>query len=297
MQLSVAVANAIAKVDELVALVKGQYDKWNQDQINFKNKVWDDVGGALGQLNSHYWVDQLNGLDSNDGSSVNPFNSVEKAIKSVAYGGQGTITIVGDYVLEKDVYCHLCHLKFIIGASGNFKTKWRETSESSSSLNRFILQGTKIFWFINTQENTSSEKPFFHIPKNNTGLPYSHYYNHFFVPSAMYLDNEVNFMFRLRNDSHIGLEIEEGILARSNSSTGDKSDFSLSLGGYYRGKLKIATNSYLLSIVGTATFNYGFSGISVVDENDSSVSVQDKIVGIVKDTNGVVRNIKSNIIL
>ncbi len=104
MSLSTAVANAVAKVNSLYDLVKGQYDKWNADQAVFRQKVWDDVGGALGQFVKSIYVDAINGNDTNDGSYQKPFKTIKKACDSVAVGGYADIKLIGSQTKEDRVY-------------------------------------------------------------------------------------------------------------------------------------------------------------------------------------------------
>ena len=54
---------------------------------NFRKKVWDDVGGALGQFSRTFYVDAENGNDNNDGSSGSPFKTAVKALNSGSVGG------------------------------------------------------------------------------------------------------------------------------------------------------------------------------------------------------------------
>ena len=61
---------------------------------NFREKVWDDVGGALGQFNRTFYVDSDNGDDNNDGSSGSPFATLGKAVNSVPIGGYGKIIFI-----------------------------------------------------------------------------------------------------------------------------------------------------------------------------------------------------------
>ena len=58
----------------------------------FRKRVWDDVGGALGQFNRIFYVD-VNGDDNNTGSSDSPFKTIKKAINSVPVGGYGKILL------------------------------------------------------------------------------------------------------------------------------------------------------------------------------------------------------------
>ena len=57
----------------------------------FKQQLWDDVGGALGQFKKTVYVDAQNGDDNNSGTYGNPFRTIKKAIESVPSGGLGYI--------------------------------------------------------------------------------------------------------------------------------------------------------------------------------------------------------------
>ena len=80
----------------------------------FKKHLWDDVGGALGQFNRTFYVDQENGDDTNDGSSDNPLKTINAAIGKMPIGGYATLYIIGDYdfsgsvsLLNKDILISL----------------------------------------------------------------------------------------------------------------------------------------------------------------------------------------------
>ena len=70
----------------------------------FRKKVWDDVGGALGQFNRTFYVDADNGDDNNDGSSDSPFKTIKKAVNSVPVGGKGIIKLKGDFLIEEEYF-------------------------------------------------------------------------------------------------------------------------------------------------------------------------------------------------
>jgi len=63
----------------------------------FKQQLWDDVGGALGQFSRTFYVDAENGDDNNDGSSDAPFKTIQKAVNSVPYGAFVKVNLVSDY--------------------------------------------------------------------------------------------------------------------------------------------------------------------------------------------------------
>ena len=70
-----------------------------KNQAGFRKKVWDDVGGALGQFYKVVYVDQQSGDDNNEGTVDKPFKTLQKAVSSVPIAGALDILIIGDYYL------------------------------------------------------------------------------------------------------------------------------------------------------------------------------------------------------
>jgi len=70
----------------------------------FKQQLWDDVGGALGQFDRTFYIDADNGNDNNDGSSGSPFKTLAKALNSVPMGGRGTIKFIGGDSDNQKIY-------------------------------------------------------------------------------------------------------------------------------------------------------------------------------------------------
>ena len=70
----------------------------------FRKKVWDDVGGALGQFNRTFYVDAENGDDNNDGSSSTPFKTIKKAVNNIPIGGYGEIYLkTPNNIIDSDI--------------------------------------------------------------------------------------------------------------------------------------------------------------------------------------------------
>ena len=70
----------------------------------FRKRIWDDVGGALGQFSRTFYVDADNGDDSNAGSSDSPFKTIKKAVNSTPVGGKAIIRLKGDFLIEEDYF-------------------------------------------------------------------------------------------------------------------------------------------------------------------------------------------------
>ncbi|MGE0081997.1 MAG: hypothetical protein AB7U81_11930, partial [Thiohalomonadaceae bacterium] len=85
------------------------------------NNLTNEVSGKMESINAavanaiaaipnnirNYWVDPINGNDSNDGSQAAPFMTIKRACDGVPVGGVGEIILTNQndrYVLEHDVY-------------------------------------------------------------------------------------------------------------------------------------------------------------------------------------------------
>jgi len=76
-----------------------------------RKTIWDDVGGALGQLDRKYYVDGVNGNDNNTGLSINdPFKTLTKALRTGKIEGAGRLLVCiltkAEYVIDTDIYFH-----------------------------------------------------------------------------------------------------------------------------------------------------------------------------------------------
>jgi len=75
----------------------------------FRKRVWDDVGGALGQLNRKFYVDGVNGNDNNTGTSKNsPFKTITKALQMGKITGAGRLLVgvltKAEYTIDENIY-------------------------------------------------------------------------------------------------------------------------------------------------------------------------------------------------
>ena len=59
-------------------------------------------------MSKTFYVDAVNGSDSNDGSSAHPFKTIKKAVDSVPIGGHGSIQLVQNqtYFIDSDIYLY-----------------------------------------------------------------------------------------------------------------------------------------------------------------------------------------------
>jgi len=82
----------------------------------FKKHIWDDVGGALGQFDRTFYVDAENGDDNNDGSSSNPFKTIEKAANASPIGARTVIYLRSD--ISQGIYGNLHNKRIFVFLNG-----------------------------------------------------------------------------------------------------------------------------------------------------------------------------------
>jgi hypothetical protein len=113
---------------------------------SFRKRVWDDVGGALGQFNRTFYVDQVNGDDNNDGSSSAPFKTLETAIGKVPIGGFGVIYVKGDILIQNCIYLTNKIIR-IIGDNSNNIDFYSTSDDNSNYLKGFFRLRNSIVAF------------------------------------------------------------------------------------------------------------------------------------------------------
>jgi hypothetical protein len=212
----------------------------------FKQQLWDDVGGALGQFNKTFYVDADNGDDNNDGSSATPFQTIEKALKSILV--KGTIVLNSDVHLTSAVM--LPFVSILINLNGY---SFYVNNDSKSQLYSISLS---LGGFITL---------------NNNGK--------LVLPSAQSDTTSIN--------NHPNFII---------SGYGGSTSHGLMLA--YSVEVVVNDTHYGLLEINNATgFFSADSNSKITDNTGSGITWADLISGIIKDSNGVPRNVLSNIIL
>jgi len=261
------------------------YTKTVANRGKFQKQVWDDVGAALGQFYKIFYVDAVNGSDSNDGSSANPFKTIQKAVDSVPTGGFGLININSDYTGTFNA--HAKNLKIVL-ASGKIWTIEKGGRCDISGANTLILNRGSII--VDSGDGSG-------INGNN--------YTGFFVQNyeaSSYLSMPTNLsIINLSTTNPITIDKHRALFGARNY--GINQNIQMNLNIYNLGcKDNFTIDGLLMKLLnGTGSFqwnNYNNgSSFAVVDSNGNSVDVTTKIGGIIKDSNGVPRNIMSNIVL
>ena len=133
----------------------------------FRKRVWDDVGGALGQFNRTFYVDQQNGDDNNEGSNNSSLKSIQRAIDLTPAGGVCQVYLLNDYLLSptenirifgaKIVYIHL------MGKTLSTSYTINQTNQTFSHRGNFTFENSSLY--IDVGSGTII------LPENPTGKP------------------------------------------------------------------------------------------------------------------------------
>lgn len=98
----------------------------------FRQQIWDDVGGALGQFGKTVYVDSINGNDLNAGTSNTPFKTMKKAMESAVKGNPINILYMCDdnnnyiYEVDSSIDCYASHININRRVSGTAKMIFKQ---------------------------------------------------------------------------------------------------------------------------------------------------------------------------
>jgi len=230
-----------------------------------------------------FYVDAENGDDSNDGSESAPFKTIQKACGSVPVGGFGYIYLYGGQTFALNASIILKHKSLFFQNYGNGDrytiTSFYHDNGSSAWIEHFKLYNSKlVFW-----------NSIFDLPENNTGVNIDHNNNGLLHCKGDQLVSGIHFYYCIINLNHTG----NVLISMHNYGSGAAfSGISL-----YNVTFNINhSNTYFIS-AGNAPFSLRKgANITVNDNTDDNRTFNDLISGIVKDANGVPRNIISNIV-
>jgi len=250
---------------------------------NFRKKIWDDVGRALGQFNRTFYVDAQNGDDNNTGSSDQPFRTLKKAIDSVPVGGVGIINIVTNVVIDTDINV----FNKYINITG------KKLSSTKGDYTKLIFKRTYRNAYHDRFYSINCKNSLLHIERTNIDLSDAHkihgdldvWGNPFILKNTPLIINGLYYsddkpIINSKNNSDIylvGNIYSEGIQIISvNYMTIQHND---------------TQNFYIKKIEATQTLSF----TSWAVDNPAN-DMTKYIVGIAKDSNGVPRNIVSNLV-
>ena len=265
----------------------------NADKVDNFHASQNPVGGQIPVLNSSgqlplpfiqipilvggqsytyriFYVDSVNGSDNNPGTNTEPFATINKACDSVPEGGVGYINIQGTFDITNNIVLRNKLIDLVAWDVNNYPTI-NVTSYVSGDYNRlysFVLYCSKLVL----------RKCNVNLPtKADTDLSWSG--DNGFVRFTGWFMGGWNAF--LGESLTVDLNTDSVHLCRTNGG----------YGAVYLSNSDITTNSsgycyYISSALGGMYFEYNCT----LDNNDYRVS------GIIKDGNGVPRNLISNVV-
>ena len=254
----------------------------------FKQELWDDVGNALGQFSRTFYVDTINGDDNNSGTSDSPFKTIQKACDSVPIGGFGRIYLKTDSnIVDTDI--NLINKTIIINGmnidSNSNTPAIKNTCYSDNSSYGFIMKNSYLILESVTIQTAD------YVDSSNVESPYAGFIkwvneggkNKVALLKASVLIGDTDFI-KLLDRGDINLLV---FYYDANHSVTDKSIDCVG-----------ANNNGFLISNSSGTMLLSTSAYQLGTKNDGSTNLtwSDLVSGIIKDANGVPRNIISNII-
>jgi len=258
----------------------------------WKQYVWND---ALSAMYRTVYVDQVNGDDNNPGTSDKPFKTISKAISTVPTGGYVRIELIGDYELESLISVYNKHVLLIV--KGILKSKyipWTCCGNEFSALTGFDLTGN----FASLDVNFSNTNAKWIIEEKNIDKPLIPPYKGAISFSEGLALGSVNFY--VYSGSENAIEVKSAALFNISEWSYRRPNVSITL--CIRGGTNIVVykgnNAALIDLMNsTAQLNLALDpGCSIKDENGNTLDWKDVTHGIIRDSNGVPRNVTSNII-
>jgi len=111
----------------------------------------------------------------------------------------------------------------------------------------------------------------------------------------------IYFRLRIREDNYNPIIIKDGNLVSISEWSVNRPGFlSVAIAGHYSGNnrsIKVGENAYLVNFQNSPGSLYYYYRGGLTDLDGNSVDIKDKVAGIVRDSNGVPRNVISNITL
>jgi len=252
------------------------------NRAKIKQQMWDDVNAAIGLWNRTFYVDQTNGDDNNPGTADAPFKTLEKAINSTPIDGKCVVYLLGtQYIMEsncnisnKTVFLNLADgMEFIFGI---------KEADTYYDFNSFIAGGSG-FLYIGTASLDVVTKPkikFADYTGTNSAASFP------CGIEAIGSRRPLSIVVFLNN-----VEVYLSYLASGVATGVPLLYLRDGFGGILLTDTDVYTSSLgcLLQLTGSSGFLQNLFG-NTFDDTSSIVK------GIVKDANGVPRNILSNMI-
>ncbi len=252
----------------------------------FKQQLWDDVGGALGQFNRTFYVDAINGDDNNIGTNSSaPFKTIQKAINSVPYGAFVRVELVSNYVGNFNTYFKKIYLHIPAGITLTIPDGSRNNISGCSIT--ILNEGHLHVETLDSNSNVSGD--------NYAGFITTNYERDISlgVSTNIYLIN-------IHSTNPITIDNNRCLFGGRTYGTNQNIQMNLSIYNLYCAGNFTLDGDLFHIYNGVCSFQWNNmandSSFNVVDGSGNAVDFKTKVRGIIKDSNGVPRNITSNIV-
>jgi len=278
-------------IDENGNLVKSTLPNVAQ----FRQTIMNAMLGALGLMERNSYVDNINGSDTNDGKTpATAFKTLVMACNTVPIGGIGKIIIIGEYVFNKNIT--IINKNITIEYRDKIEVMWYEYANTAVP-HHFILDNTTLRMKAFSLENGSFPTL---IMKNQTGLPVSNVWNSFLYMNLSHANVNIIFDYSSHSVDAELINFTDGYLLNSQDNVIHASgNTSFAFQGYYSGRIIFGENANFANVYrcGHLVFTSALSGISYKNEQNETIDIFSKMIGIIKDGNGNAKNISSNLII
>ena len=242
----------------------------------------DKMYNELSDMEKIFYVDQINGDDSNDGSNVSPFKTLQKAIDDIPTGGLADIHIVGDYVLTSNISIdRKTRVSLIL--YGTLTTTEYSPRTNYTGIYSINVIDSKVCVDINSYNNAKIVVP----AKTSTNDVDPGHYGIFNVTCDSNFANIKLFLVTAEDDYN-PIIVNSGFgLVSVDECKSNEPKLNVKIVGYYSGtnrNIIVNSNSTLVSFKnGTGTFHYKYSG-GLTNETNDPIPVSNCVDGIVKSS-------------
>ncbi len=262
----------------LFDIVERQRDLTEEERIALLEQ-WKNSGvkpEIFSWFNQEIWLDAQNGRDSNSGSPDSPVATVEEIVNNrIPPGGQAIIHLLSDVSLHSEIHLNGRRLMFV-GSEGS-KTEnnpWIEMDilDDSGKTAGFVTEifGEIILFRVNLRTPQ----------RDSTGSIWEGFLRRYDRIKAIFMT--YSSIIEVNNTSVVRVQTGPSALVDV---------------GLYDTDIKKLGNWTPIWAEGSLwTLSFKVSNSNAYDSNGNSINWSDVVGGIVKDSNGVPRNIVSNIV-
>jgi hypothetical protein len=229
-----------------------------------------------------FYVDAVNGDDNNDGSSGHPFKTLQKAVDSVPISGFAVINLVSDYTGEFSI--NFKNIRIV--NNGTWTIPMGDKCDITGSSVLVFNQGQLI---VDRGDGSNIN------PENYTGFWANDYEKLISLQSITNL-----YLVNYKTSNPIRIDSDRALFGSRSYGANQNIQMNLAIYNIYSSGNFILDGNLLHLRNGCGSFQWNNlsndSSFQVVDGDSNAVDVKTKVAGIIKDANGVPRNILSNII-